>query len=265
MIAVGVAAALLPELLEVSSTAQRRARPPRVSYGPPCDPLPRRGAGHPRRPVRRRPAPPWRTSPMARSWSGTGSIVARGRVRRHGRSAPGRGGRRPAGRRAAAGAGRHPRALPAGPGDRRDGHAAARVAGTLRAAGGVPGWPRTRTPRRSPTSSWTAWPGPGPPPRWSSAPTSPARWTILFTAAERSRLRITAGQVLSDRLLRPELLTTPEVALAEGRKLIERWHGDGRLRYAVTPAVLAVGHAGDARRLRRADGAWRTGSGSPRT
>jgi guanine deaminase len=58
---------------------------------------------------------------------------------------------------------------------------------------------------------------------------------ILFTAAERSRLRITAGQVLSDRLLRPELLTTPEVALAEGRKLIERWHGDSRLRYAVTP------------------------------
>src|SRR5918998_1932936 len=58
---------------------------------------------------------------------------------------------------------------------------------------------------------------------------------IFFTAAERSRLRITAGQAISDRLLRPDLLTTPEVALAEGRKLIERWHGDGRLRYAVTP------------------------------
>jgi guanine deaminase len=58
---------------------------------------------------------------------------------------------------------------------------------------------------------------------------------IFFTAAERSGLRITSGQAVSDRLIRPELLTTPEVAFAEGRKLIERWHGEGRLRYAVTP------------------------------
>jgi guanine deaminase len=57
----------------------------------------------------------------------------------------------------------------------------------------------------------------------------------FFAAAARSGLRITAGQAVSDRLLRPDLLTTPEVALAEGRKLIERWHGDGRLRYTVTP------------------------------
>jgi guanine deaminase len=58
---------------------------------------------------------------------------------------------------------------------------------------------------------------------------------LFFAAAERSGLRISAGQVVSDRLLRPDLLTTPEVALSEGRKLIERWHGQGRLRYAVTP------------------------------
>jgi guanine deaminase len=58
---------------------------------------------------------------------------------------------------------------------------------------------------------------------------------IFFTAAERSGLRITSGQVVSDRLLRPDLLVTPETALAEGRKLAERWHGEGRLRYAVTP------------------------------
>ena len=58
---------------------------------------------------------------------------------------------------------------------------------------------------------------------------------VFFAAAERSGLRITAGQVLSDRGLRPDLLTTPEVALSEGRKLVERWHGQGRLRYAVTP------------------------------
>lgn len=58
---------------------------------------------------------------------------------------------------------------------------------------------------------------------------------VLFAAAERRGSRITTGQVLSDRVLREELLTTPEVALSEGRKLIERWHGQDRLRYAVSP------------------------------
>lgn len=57
----------------------------------------------------------------------------------------------------------------------------------------------------------------------------------LFGAAAQTGLRITAGQVLSDRVLPPALLTTPERALAEGRELIERWHGQGCLRYAVTP------------------------------
>ncbi|MBA8794805.1 guanine deaminase [Friedmanniella endophytica] len=58
---------------------------------------------------------------------------------------------------------------------------------------------------------------------------------VFFAAAERSGLRITAGQVVSDRVLRDELLTDPDRALTEGRRLIERWHGRGRLRYAVTP------------------------------
>ena len=57
----------------------------------------------------------------------------------------------------------------------------------------------------------------------------------LFETAERRGLRITAGQVVSDRILRKDLLTTPERALSEGRTLIERWHGLDRLRYAVTP------------------------------
>ena len=71
---------------------------------------------------------------------------------------------------------------------------------------------------------------------------------VLFTEAEARGLNITAGLVLSDRILREDLLCTPERALAESRDLIERWHGKGRLRYAVTPrfslsaseAILAV-------------------------
>ena len=57
----------------------------------------------------------------------------------------------------------------------------------------------------------------------------------LFQAAHDTGLRITAGLVVSDRLLRPELHTTAERGYAEGRALAERWHGTGRLRYAVTP------------------------------
>lgn len=58
----------------------------------------------------------------------------------------------------------------------------------------------------------------------------------LFAEAARTGLRITAGLVLSDRILEPaELLTTPERAYAESRALADRWHGTGRARYAVTP------------------------------
>ncbi len=57
----------------------------------------------------------------------------------------------------------------------------------------------------------------------------------LFAAATGSGLRITSGLVLSDRVLPQPLLTTADAALAESTALIERWHGHGRLRYAVTP------------------------------
>jgi guanine deaminase len=58
---------------------------------------------------------------------------------------------------------------------------------------------------------------------------------ILFTIAEQSGLRICSGLVLSDRALLPELRQSPEAAYRESRLLIERFHGKGRLRYAVTP------------------------------
>jgi guanine deaminase len=44
-----------------------------------------------------------------------------------------------------------------------------------------------------------------------------------------------SGQVLSDRLLRPELHTTAESAYRESSELIRRFHRKGRLLYAVTP------------------------------
>lgn len=57
----------------------------------------------------------------------------------------------------------------------------------------------------------------------------------LFTCAAEMGPRITAGLVLSDRVLRDDLLTTPGRAAEESIELAHRWHGHGRLRYAVTP------------------------------
>ncbi|TWG97788.1 guanine deaminase [Nocardioides sp. J9] len=57
----------------------------------------------------------------------------------------------------------------------------------------------------------------------------------LFAEADRVGLRVTSGLVLSDRLLRADLLTDPDRAVAESVALASRWHGAGRSRYAVTP------------------------------
>lgn len=58
---------------------------------------------------------------------------------------------------------------------------------------------------------------------------------VFFDAAARSGLRITSGLVLSDRRLRPELHQSAECAHRDSGELIRRYHGQGRLLYAVTP------------------------------
>jgi guanine deaminase len=63
----------------------------------------------------------------------------------------------------------------------------------------------------------------------------PAAMDELFAAAGPRGLNITSGLVLSDRILRPDLLNSPRTALTDSAALIRRWHERGRLRYAVTP------------------------------
>src|SRR4051794_8634235 len=63
----------------------------------------------------------------------------------------------------------------------------------------------------------------------------PQAQDALFQAADRSGLRIASGLVVSDRQLKPELEVTPEAAYETSKALKDRWHGHGRLRYAVTP------------------------------
>lgn len=58
---------------------------------------------------------------------------------------------------------------------------------------------------------------------------------VLFEAAAASGLRITSGLVVADRGLRDDLHTDPASAYENGLALARRWHGYGRLRYAVTP------------------------------
>lgn len=57
----------------------------------------------------------------------------------------------------------------------------------------------------------------------------------FFQVAEQLNLRMIAGKVLMDRNCPEYLQDTPEQGYQESKKLIEKWHGKGRLSYAVTP------------------------------
>jgi guanine deaminase len=57
----------------------------------------------------------------------------------------------------------------------------------------------------------------------------------IFEAAEAKGMRLIAGKVLMDVNCPEELRDDPESAYADSKALIERWHGKGRLGYAITP------------------------------
>ena len=57
----------------------------------------------------------------------------------------------------------------------------------------------------------------------------------IFAAAERRNLRLIAGKVLMDRNSPEALSDNPQSAYDDSKDLIERWHGKGRLGYAITP------------------------------
>ncbi|WP_286916591.1 MULTISPECIES: guanine deaminase [Pseudomonas] len=57
----------------------------------------------------------------------------------------------------------------------------------------------------------------------------------LFEAAQALDLRLIAGKVMMDRNAPDYLTDTAQSSYAQSKALIERWHGKGRLHYAVTP------------------------------
>ncbi|WP_312905649.1 guanine deaminase [Stutzerimonas nitrititolerans] len=57
----------------------------------------------------------------------------------------------------------------------------------------------------------------------------------FFEQAHKLDLRMIAGKVLMDRNAPDYLTDTAESGYTDSKELIERWHGKGRLHYAVTP------------------------------
>jgi len=57
----------------------------------------------------------------------------------------------------------------------------------------------------------------------------------FFAAAEKRRMRMIAGKVLMDRHAPAALTDTAQSAYDDSKALIARWHGRGRLAYAVAP------------------------------
>ena len=62
----------------------------------------------------------------------------------------------------------------------------------------------------------------------------------LFGAARQRSMRLVAGKVLMDRNCPDYLQDTAESGDRDSRSLIERWHGQDRLLYAVTPRFVGT-------------------------
>jgi len=63
---------------------------------------------------------------------------------------------------------------------------------------------------------------------------------VFFKEAARIGARMIAGKVLMDRNAPPALLDTPRKGYDESKRLIAKWHGNGRLLYAITPRFAAT-------------------------
>jgi guanine deaminase len=57
----------------------------------------------------------------------------------------------------------------------------------------------------------------------------------FFTEAERRNVRMIAGKVMMDRNAPPALTDDPQRGYDESKALMLKWHGRGRLSYAITP------------------------------
>lgn len=80
----------------------------------------------------------------------------------------------------------------------------------------------------------------------------------LFEEADRLDLRLAAGKVLMDRNAPDGLRDTPQSGYDESAALIAKWHGRGRLLYAVTPRFAGTSSR---EQLAAAGALWRKHAG----
>ena len=80
----------------------------------------------------------------------------------------------------------------------------------------------------------------------------------LFEEAEAIGLRLAAGKVLMDRNAPEALRDTAQTGYDQSQALIDRWHGRGRLMYAVTPRF---GGTSSSEQLAAAGALWRANPG----
>lgn len=57
----------------------------------------------------------------------------------------------------------------------------------------------------------------------------------LFAASERRNMAMIAGKVMMDRNAPEGVLDTPQQGYDDSKRLLEKWHGRGRQRYAISP------------------------------
>jgi len=63
----------------------------------------------------------------------------------------------------------------------------------------------------------------------------PASVNAIFNAAQQKNMRLAAGKVMMDRNCPDNLQDTAQTGYTESRILLEQWHGQDRLHYAITP------------------------------
>jgi guanine deaminase len=67
------------------------------------------------------------------------------------------------------------------------------------------------------------------------APRPPVSVTAYFEAAQARGMRVVGGKTCMDRNAPDDLIDTAQSAYDDSKDLIDRWHGQGRLSYAITP------------------------------
>ena len=87
----------------------------------------------------------------------------------------------------------------------------------------------------------------------------PASVDAFFAESQLLNMRNIAGKVLMDRNAPAELLDTPQQGFDQTQQLIDRWHGNGRALYSVTPRFAPTSSA---EQMEMTGAVWRANPGT---